>query len=177
MNPRRIVLALGAAVALAGPAARAQVPPVGVSDQMALLRSPDPKLAANKRLVFDAWRAIVQGAHTELAPKYFTEDYIQHNPNVLSGRDNMVRFMNQTRPVRPIQPNITFPVVSMVAEGDMVVLATVSYGQDPADPSKKYATTHFDMFRIRDGKIAEHWDNLPKDPALLHTDPNTINKP
>ena len=162
------------AAALCVGAASAQVPPVGVSDQGALLKSPDPKLAANKRLVFDAWRAIVQGGHTELAAKYFTKGYIQHNPNILSGRDNMVRFMSQTRPVRPIAPGITFPVVSIVAEHDIVVLATVTYGKDPTDPSKTYATTHFDMFRIQNGKIAEHWDNLPKDPALLHTDPNTI---
>ena len=31
----------------------------------------------------------------------------------------------------------------------MVVVATVSYLADPQDPSKKYASTHFDMFRIQ----------------------------
>ena len=31
-------------------AASAQVPPTGVSDQLPLLKSADPKLAANKRL-------------------------------------------------------------------------------------------------------------------------------
>jgi predicted SnoaL-like aldol condensation-catalyzing enzyme len=148
-----------------------------VNDQAKLLQSADPQLAANKKLVFDMWRAIIQGGHTELAPRYFAKDYIQHNPNVASGRDAMVRFMSQTRPVRPIQPDIAFPVVAIVAEGDLVVVATVSYAPDPADGSRKYASTHFDMFRIEHGKIAEHWDNLPKDPALLHIDPNTLNKP
>jgi len=33
---------------------------------------------------------------------------------------------------------------------------------DPKDASKKYTTTGFDMFRIEDGKIAEHWDAAPK---------------
>src|ERR1700744_3052915 len=87
----------------------AQVPPTAAPDQAALLESKDPQLAANKKLVFDMWRAIIQGAHTELAPKYFTQDYIQHNPNVATGRDAMVAFMKSTRPVKPIEPTITFP--------------------------------------------------------------------
>jgi predicted SnoaL-like aldol condensation-catalyzing enzyme len=33
------------------------------------------------------------------------------------------------------------------------------------------------MFRIENGKIAEHWDSVPKDPALLKFDPNSQNKP
>jgi predicted SnoaL-like aldol condensation-catalyzing enzyme len=155
----------------------AQVPPTAAPDQAALLQSKDPQLAANKKLVFDMWRAVIQGGHVELAPQYFTPGYIQHNPNVLSGRDAMVAYMKQTRPVRPIEPNIHFPVVDIVAEGDMVVVATVSYAPDPANPSKKYVGTHFDMFRLEDGKIAEHWDSVPKDPAMLHTDPNVENRP
>jgi predicted SnoaL-like aldol condensation-catalyzing enzyme len=129
-------------------------------------------------VVFDMWRAIIQGGHTELASKYFTAGYIQHNPNVASGRDALVAYMKQTRPVRPIEPEIHFPVIDILAEGDMVVVATVSYLPDPADPRKKYAGTHFDMFRLENGKIAEHWDSVAKDPAALHFDPNvSSNKP
>jgi predicted SnoaL-like aldol condensation-catalyzing enzyme len=157
--------------------AYAQVPPVPAPDQAALLQSSDPHLAANKKLVFDMWRAIIQGAHTELAPKYFTESYIQHNPNVATGRDAMVSYMKQTRPVRPIQPTITFPVIAMMAEGDLVMVATVSYADDPDNPGKKYTGTHFDLFRIENGKIAEHWDSVPKSKSALHFDPNTQNKP
>jgi predicted SnoaL-like aldol condensation-catalyzing enzyme len=162
--------------AVAGPL-QAQVPPTGVDNQAALLASPDPKLAANKRLVYDMYRVLIQGGHTELAARYFTEGYIQHNPNVPSGRDALVKFMRESRPVRPIAPNITFPLIAIVAEGDMVVVATVTYGQDPQDAAKKYATTHFDMYRIEGGKIAEHWDNLPKNSSMLHTDPNVATKP
>jgi len=32
------------------------------------------------------------------------------------------------------------------------------YRPDPKGPAKKYTTTWFDMFRIENGKIAEHWD-------------------
>jgi predicted SnoaL-like aldol condensation-catalyzing enzyme len=158
-------------IALAGVgAAYAQVPPTAAPDQAALLKSADPQLAANKKLVFDMWRAIIQGAHTELAPKYFTKDYIQHNPNVATGRE-------ATRPVRPIEPKITFPVIAIMAEGDLVMLATVSHVPDPQAPDQKVAGTHFDMFRIENGKIAEHWDSVAKDPNALHYDPNSQNKP
>jgi hypothetical protein len=61
-------------------AAQAQVPPVAAPDQLALLKSPDPKLAANKKLVFDMYRSIVNAGRTDLAEKFFTKGYIQHNP-------------------------------------------------------------------------------------------------
>ncbi len=170
-----------AAPAASGPSASgspaAGVPPTAAPDQAALLQAKDPQLAANKKLVFDMWRAIIQGGHTELAPKYFKESYIQHNPNVATGRDAMVAYMKQTRPVRPISPKITFPVIAIMAEGDLVMVATVSYADDPENPGQKYAGTHFDMFRIEDGKIAEHWDSVAKSQAALHFDPNTQNKP
>jgi predicted SnoaL-like aldol condensation-catalyzing enzyme len=155
----------------------AQVPPVGVADQAPLLESADPKLAANKKLVFDMWRAIIQGAHTELAPQYFTPGYIQHNPNVATGRDAMVQYMKSTRPVLPIEPTIHFPVVAIMAEGDKVLVASVTYTADPEHPGQKYAGTHFDLFRIEHGKIAEHWDSVAKDPAALHFNPNTASRP
>jgi predicted SnoaL-like aldol condensation-catalyzing enzyme len=157
--------------------AAAQVPPIAAPDQAALLQSSDPHLAANKKLVFDMWRAIIQGAHTELAPKYFTKSYIQHNPNVATGRDAMVQYMKSTRPVRPIDPTITFPVVAIMAEGDKVLVATVTYSPDPEHPGQKYAGTHFDLFRIEHGKIAEHWDSVAKDPTALHFNPNVDSKP
>lgn len=164
-------------VALAGAAAHAQVPPTAAPDQAALLKSSDPKLAANKKLVFDMWRAIIQAGHTEMAPQFFTESYIQHNPNVATGRDAMVEYMKKTRPVRAIDPTITFPVIAIMAEGDLVMVATVSYLPDPENPGKKWAGTHFDLFRIENGKIAEHWDSVAKDPNALHFNPNTDSKP
>ena len=166
----------GMALACAG-VAYGQVPSTGVPDQAALLQSKDPKLAANKKLVYDMYRAIVQGAHTELAPQYFTEGYIQHNPNVASGRDALVAYIRKTRPVKPIESTLHFPLIAIMAEGDLVMLATVSYSPDPENPGHKYAGTHFDLYRIENGKIAEHWDNVAKDPAAQHFNPNTQSRP
>src|SRR5207344_3311358 len=99
----RNLICVGIALAISLGAV-AQAPPYVAPDQMALLKSSDPKLAANKKLVFDMWRSIIQGAHVEEAEKYFTPTYIQHNPNVASGRDNLVTYMKNSRPRRDIQP-------------------------------------------------------------------------
>jgi predicted SnoaL-like aldol condensation-catalyzing enzyme len=167
---------LCAVLALASPLLPAQEAPVGVKDQLALLKSSDPKLAANKKLVYDMYRTILQGGHYEMVDQYFTPGYIQHNPNVTSSRDSLAKYIKQTRPQRPIQPTLDFPLISLVAEGDMVVIAIVSYQDDPENAGKRYANTHFDMFRIENGKIAEHWDHVAKSKAALHFDPNVETK-
>jgi predicted SnoaL-like aldol condensation-catalyzing enzyme len=169
MRLRSVLIVLG--LAISG-AAFAQVPPVAAPDQAALLKANDPKLAANKKLVFDMYRSIIQAGRTDLAPQFFTESYIQHNPNVATGRDALVAYIKQTRPVRPIDPTITFPVISIMAEGDLVMVAVVNYAPDPEKPGTKYANTHFDLFRIENGKIAEHWDHVPKSKSALSFDPN-----
>lgn len=173
LPPRACALLL----ALAASAAHAQEPPKPVADQKALLASPDPKLAANKKLVFDMYRTIVNAGHWDQAEKFFTKEYIQHNPNVKSGRDELVEYIRRTRPVRPIPDVIGFPVISIIAEGDMVLVASVEYNDDPEKPGTRYTTTHFDLYRIENGLIAEHWDNVLKSPAALRTDPNVANKP
>jgi predicted SnoaL-like aldol condensation-catalyzing enzyme len=155
----------------------AQAPPTAAPDQLALLKSSDPKLAANKKLVFDMYRTILAAGHYELVPQFFTPGYIQHNPNVESGRDNLAAFIKQSRPVRAIEPLLTFPLIALMAEGDLVTIATVSYQDDPENPGKRYSNTHFDMFRIENGKIAEHWDHVAKSKAALTFDPNKTTKP
>ncbi len=178
MRLKHSILIVACTAALTcGSFAAAQVPPVAAQDQLALLESHDPKLAASKKLVFDMYRAIVNGGHAEMAEQFFTPEYIQHNPNVKSGRDELVRYIRQTRPARPIPETIGFPVISIIAEGDMVLVSSVEYHEDPEAPGKKYATTHFDLYRLENGKIAEHWDNVLKSKASLTTDPNVTNKP
>ena len=58
----------------------------------------------------------------------------------------------------------------------MVMIATVSYAPDPTKPGTKYASTHFDLYRMENGKIAEHWDHVPKSRAALKFDPNVQSK-
>ena len=163
--PRRVLtsLALCAAFVLAPVAAQAQLPVQATADQSALLASADPHLAANKRLVYDFWREVFEAGHMELAEKYMAADYIQHNPNVPTGRAAFVAFFTQFVKPKAIQPTIQAPVVTIVAEGDKVIISFVRTMADAKDPAKKSTTTWFDMFRIENGRIAEHWDCAPKE--------------
>lgn len=136
----------------------AQVPVSANPNHEQMLASGDAKLAANKRLVYDFWREVFEGGHLELSEKYLADSYIQHNPNVPTGRAGFVEFFGKFSKPRPIQPRIKAPLVTIMAEADMVVLVFVSEQANPNDAGKKYATTWFDMFRIENGKIAEHWD-------------------
>jgi predicted SnoaL-like aldol condensation-catalyzing enzyme len=136
----------------------AQVPVTSATNQLAMLSSTDAKLAANKRLIFDFWREVFEAGHLDLADKYMSETYIQHNPNVPTGRAAFVEFFGKFKNVGPIAPTISAPLVAITAEGNLVILSFVRELPDPKDSSKKYTTTWFDMFRIENGKIAEHWD-------------------
>jgi predicted SnoaL-like aldol condensation-catalyzing enzyme len=142
--------------------ALAQVPVTASPDHKALLASKDPKLAANKKLVYDFWREVFEAGHTELAPKYMTENYIQHNPNVATGREAFIAFVTKVKKTQDITDKVLKPLVAIMAEGDLVILTFVSEVKDPKDATKTYTTTWFDMFRIENGKIAEHWDNMLK---------------
>ena len=138
--------------------AHAQVPPSPNPDQEGMLASADPKLAANKRLVYDFWREVFEARHMELASKYMLDSYIQHNPNVPSGLAAFVEFFSRDAKPKPIEARIVRPLVAIVAEGDLVTLVFAREYDDPKESGKKYTTTWFDMFRIEQGKIAEHWD-------------------
>lgn len=127
-------------------------------DQQGMLKAQTPALEANKKLVYDFWREVLEGGHVELAEKYLTPGYIQHNPNVPTGRDGFVKFFSKLGKPHEIAPMIKQPLINIVAEGDYVVLSFVSQHPEPEDKSKTYNTTWFDMFRIENGKIAEHWD-------------------
>ena len=155
---------------------QAQEPPVAAPDQLALLKSNDPKLAANKKLVFDMYRAIVNAGRTDMAEQFFTKEYIQHNPNVKSGRDELVAYIKKTRPVREMTKDVAFPVIAIMAEGDLVTVATVAMIEDTENPGQKYANTHFDMYRIENGKIAEHWDHVERSKRSQSFDPNSTSR-
>ena len=131
-------------------------------NQELLLTSPDAALAANKRLAYDFWREVLEAGHLDLADKYLAENYIQHNPNVSTGRAGFVEFFSKFVKPTPIQPRVQAPLIAIVAEGNLVVMSFVREAPDPQHASSTYTTTAFDMFRIENGKIAEHWDAAPK---------------
>jgi predicted SnoaL-like aldol condensation-catalyzing enzyme len=143
----------------------AQEAVVAAADKEALFTSADPKLHANKQVVYYIMRDLLEAGHWDKADQFLTERYLQHNPNVPSGRDTVVGFFTQVLKVekKPIPEKLSTPVAFVTAEGDLVTVAIVREEKDPKDPSKTYTTTWYDTWRIVDGKADEHWDSAIKE--------------
>jgi predicted SnoaL-like aldol condensation-catalyzing enzyme len=179
----KIRLSLLAALALlfACLPAIAQEPVVGVTGPAAdaLFTSKDPALNTNKQAAYHIIKDLLEDNHWDLADQWLTAAYHQHNPNVASGRDGVVKFFSGFTKPSPITDNITKThIVAVVAEGDKVIVVTPRTLKDPRDPSKTYTTTWFDMWRFVDGKADEHWDgatiNAPAPAAAAPNAPTNM---
>lgn len=150
--------------------AASALPVVPAKDQAALLKSRDPKLAANKKLAYDFFRIVLRARHLDEAEKYMKADYIQHNPMADTGREGFKEFFRKLGGPLPIAD--TLPgLVAIQAEGDYVTLSFVREYDDPVNKGNKYTTTWFDMLRFENGKLAEHWDcQLKVSPAPVTAD-------
>lgn len=132
-------------------------------DPLALLEDPNPQLAANKRLVFDMWRSIVNAGHIELADEMLREDYIQHSPVLPTGRAAFKQIFSVI-PRSEIPELVSPPLVAILAEGDLVVMALrEELGGDGGE--EPYTSTHFNLFRVEDGRLAEHWHSVADAPG------------
>ena len=142
--------------------------PVLPQDHEKLLASEDPRLAANKRLVYDMYRIVLQAGLANRAGEFIAEDYIQHNPNAEQGLAGVQDYIRKTRPERAIEDRLELPLIHLMAEGDYVQTAFVRPEKDAE--GETYYSTWFDLYRIEDGKIAEHWDPMLKTDRQI--DPN-----
>jgi predicted SnoaL-like aldol condensation-catalyzing enzyme len=90
------------------------------------------------------------------------DDYIQHNPDVPQGKAGFIQFFMQT--FKAI-PDFKYSLKQMVADGDLVWMYSKTTGThtggewlgvQPTGNTLSFDVV--DMFRLQDGKIAEHWD-------------------
>jgi predicted SnoaL-like aldol condensation-catalyzing enzyme len=142
-------------------AAMGQEPVVGVADPESLFTDANAKLNTNKQATLHIMKDLLQCNHWDEAEKWLTSRYIQHNPNVRSGREGVVKFFG-TRPKTPTCDKLTTKIVAVLADGDLVTVVMPRELKDPKDPLKTYTTTWFDMWRFVDGKADEHWDPATK---------------
>ena len=137
-------------------AAQVAVEAIPAAQQAAWLESSDPQIEADKRLVYDFWRKVLVARNMDAAMEYMAEDYIQHNPGIPTGRVAFITAFG--RMGEREEMDYIDGLVSITAENGYVTLAMKRELENPNMAGEMYTTTWFDMFRIEDGKVAEHWD-------------------
>jgi len=139
--------------------------------QHAMIANDDAALFDNKRLAFDLWRHIPDAGREEMAELFLDPTYIQHNPNAATGRAGFQEYFKR-RPDAPIQITLKDPLVALLAEGDLVVQVLQTDRQHP-DNKQSYSVAWFDMFRIENHRVIEHWDTASKGelPAVMQQAP------
>jgi predicted SnoaL-like aldol condensation-catalyzing enzyme len=85
-----------------------------------------------------------------LGKTMMTESYIQHNPHVASGRAAFLTFFAK---VIAEHPQAHAEVVRSATDGDLVFVHVRSTGG-----ASKNGVALVNIFRVENGKIAEHWD-------------------
>lgn len=115
------------------------------------------KTAANKKLVKEFVDDIlVNGRMNKLASYFDGDNYIQYNPNIadkLTGLGSALQAM--------AQQGITMKynrIYKVLGEGNFVLV--MNEGTFAGKP-----TSFYDLFRVENGKIAEHWDTIETIPS------------
>ena len=103
-----------------------------------------------KRFLYD----VMQGNHSEKTPDYFDGDiYIQHNTGIADGLSGLGAALAALEE-QGVQMIYT-TVHQVLAQGNFVL--AVSEGTFGGA-----STAYYDLWRVEDGKIAEHWDVMEK---------------
>lgn len=129
------------------------------------------ELKANKQLLLDFF-ASREMSREERSARFQTEDYIQHNPRLLrvdeitgaTGRQSWLQGFREAerRGIALVDLGgirLDDPIILM-AECDLVTAIYKGELQDPDDPGRTYEAFAFETVRVRDGKFAEHWDQV-----------------
>jgi predicted SnoaL-like aldol condensation-catalyzing enzyme len=122
---------------------------------------------ANKKLAAEFFRP---GITPQERLALIHPDYVQHDPifkrfnevNHLDGKpgfEAMIKVLRATAGgAPPVPPAGNDPTFNIVADGDIVTVIQKRYLPDPANPGAMYESFYFETWRIKDGKLYEHWD-------------------
>jgi predicted SnoaL-like aldol condensation-catalyzing enzyme len=116
----------------------------------------------NKKIVRDFYEVVFRKRDLTAVPRFMHADYIQHNPDADQGSAGFIKFHEG---FFAAAPDFCATIIQMVAEGDLVYVYNRITGTHSARGFLNYRPTGnklefeaVDMFRLRDGKLAEHWD-------------------
>jgi len=94
--------------------------------------------------------------------EFIRDDYIQHNADCAQGRAGFVEFFVN---IFCAVPDFSYTIKQIIAEDDFVWMYSRTTGTHTGAPwlgappdGSRLDFDVVDMFRIQDGKIAEHWD-------------------
>lgn len=108
------------------------------------------KTDANKKLVRNFVQDVLMGQHPENLTSYFDGNtYIQHNVSIADGLDGLGAAL-AAMAEQGIKMEY-FTIHKILGCGNFVL--AVSEGKFADQP-----TSYYDLFRMENGKIAEHWD-------------------
>jgi predicted SnoaL-like aldol condensation-catalyzing enzyme len=115
----------------------------------------DALTARNKEIVRNFYTTVLIGRDVDAAAKFLRPDYIQHNAQVPTGLKGFVDTF-RARFVQPLPPDYKRELLNVIGDNDMVVtyVRQTWTGKD----GQHHQALGFDLFRVQDGKIAEHWD-------------------
>ena len=109
----------------------------------------------NKEVVLRFYDEVFNGWDLTHLDEMMKEDYHQHSPEVEEGREGFKKFAQGFFKIKP-----HMEIVKIIEEGDMVcVFFKCLVGVAPGQFNKV-----FDLYRLEDGKLAEHWD------CIMHYD-------
>lgn len=142
----------------------------------AVAEADSPERTAVKRLLIefeaDLARVVrdgtVQDRVAEIVERYVADDYVQHDPNVVGvGRAGLIDHFRHMPLGGPTPP----PVVGVLLDGDVACVMMRQLLPDPTIPGSTYEWNVLTVFRVADGRLAEHWSafqKMPPPPAAPH---------
>jgi predicted SnoaL-like aldol condensation-catalyzing enzyme len=107
-------------------------------------------VAENRAVAVDFYRTAFAGEPERASSRHIGRHYVQHSPQYGDGSAAFIGFI---RGMRSQYPDMSLAVKRVVAEGDLVVLHS-HLTLAPGETGLALA----DFFRIKDGKVVEHWD-------------------
>ena len=109
----------------------------------------------NKAIVRDFYTTVLIGRNVDAAPRFVRQDYIQHNPQVPTGLKGFMDTFRE-RFAQKLPSDYKRELLNVIGDKDMVVVYVRQTWTSP--DGQHHQALGFDMFRVQDGIITEHWD-------------------
>jgi predicted ester cyclase len=144
------------------PSPTGQAPPPRPEEPASQSGPPTSSIEENKAVYTRFVEEVINGGNIDIVEELYTPDYHDHTapPGAPPGLD-AVRMIPKM--FRGAFPDVRFTIEKLVGEGDLVASRVTGHGTQTGQflafpPSGKEATwTSLGFFRVRDGKIVEHW--------------------